>query len=98
MVDVETRRVIDFEIVQMANAPGRGNLQGSSNGMEVDATRQTVKRWEADANVLVAARDQNSKMMKMVHESRWNVRPEHEANHVKKALGRYSQEFPKEEW
>jgi hypothetical protein len=43
MFDVGSRRVIDFEIVQKATASGRGNCQGSSNGMEVGALRRMVK-------------------------------------------------------
>jgi hypothetical protein len=39
LVDVEYRRVIDFEMVQRTNASRRGNYQGSSNGMEVEAMR-----------------------------------------------------------
>jgi uncharacterized protein YcgI (DUF1989 family) len=34
IVDVESRRAVDFEIVQKANAPERRNYQGCSNEME----------------------------------------------------------------
>jgi hypothetical protein len=34
MVDVESGRVVDFEMVQRTNASGYGNYQGTSNGME----------------------------------------------------------------
>jgi hypothetical protein len=34
MVDVGSGRVVDFEMVQKTTASGRGNHQGSSNGME----------------------------------------------------------------
>jgi hypothetical protein len=40
---------------------------------------------------------QNSKMVKVICESRWNVRHRYDANHSKKALDRYCQELPKEE-
>jgi hypothetical protein len=41
--------------------------------------------------------DQDSKMAKMIRESRWNVKHEYDANHAEKALDRHSQELPKEE-
>jgi hypothetical protein len=34
IVDLQSRSVVDFEIVQRTNASGRGNYEGSSNGME----------------------------------------------------------------
>jgi hypothetical protein len=34
MVDVESRRIVDFKVVQWTNASGRGNYQRSGNGME----------------------------------------------------------------
>jgi hypothetical protein len=48
MADVESGRVIDFEIVQRTNPSGRGDYQANSNGMEVEAMRRMVKRWEND--------------------------------------------------
>jgi hypothetical protein len=46
MVEVGSGRVADFEIVRKANASGRGNFEGSSNRMEVEAMRLMVKGWE----------------------------------------------------
>jgi hypothetical protein len=57
IVDVESRSVVDFEIVQRTNASGRGNYEGSSNGMEVEAKKRMVKRWENDQKVLVVVTD-----------------------------------------
>jgi hypothetical protein len=34
IVDVESRRAVGFEIVEKANAPERGDCQGSSNKMK----------------------------------------------------------------
>jgi hypothetical protein len=45
----------------------------------------------------IAVRDQESEKVKVIRESRWNVRHEYEANHAKKALDRHCQELPKEE-
>jgi hypothetical protein len=42
--DVESRRVIDFEIIQKPNTPGRGNYQRGNNGMEVEVMTQMAKR------------------------------------------------------
>jgi hypothetical protein len=42
-------------------------------------------------------KDQDSKMTKVIRESRWNVRHEYNANHAEKALDRYCQGLPKEE-
>jgi hypothetical protein len=44
MVEVGSERVVDFEIVQKPNVSGRGNYQGRTNGMEVEAMRRMVKR------------------------------------------------------
>jgi hypothetical protein len=97
MVIFGNGRVVDFEMVQKTTAPGRGNYQGSSNGMEVEAQRRMVKRWEDDENVAVVVTDQDSKMAKVICESHWDVNPEYDTNHAKKALDRYCQGLPKEE-
>jgi hypothetical protein len=34
--------------------------------------------------------DQDSKIAKVIRESRWNAKHEYDANHAKKALDRYS--------
>jgi hypothetical protein len=73
----------DFEIVRMANTSGRDNHQGSTNEMGVEALKWVVKRWEDDHNVAVVLMDQDSRMAKVICESRWNVRHEHDANHTK---------------
>jgi hypothetical protein len=52
-VDLESGRVLGFEIVQRTSASGRGNYQGSSNGMEVEAMRRIAKRGEDDQKVAV---------------------------------------------
>jgi hypothetical protein len=96
MIDVGSGRIVDFEMVQKTTASGRGNYEGSSNGMEVEALRRMVKRWEDDQNVAVVVTDQDSKMAKVIRKSR-NVRYEYNANHAKKALDRYCQGLPKEE-
>jgi hypothetical protein len=44
MLDVGSGRVVDFKIVQKTTASGRGNYQGSSNGMEGEAQTWMVKR------------------------------------------------------
>jgi hypothetical protein len=44
MVDVGSGRVVDFENVKKANASGRGDYRGSSNGMEVEELKRMVKR------------------------------------------------------
>jgi hypothetical protein len=71
MVDVESRRVVGFQIVQRTNASGWGNYEGSSNGMEVEveAMRRMVKRSEDDQQVAVVVTDQEAKMAKVIHES-----------------------------
>jgi hypothetical protein len=84
MAGGQSRRVVDFETVQRANASGRGNTQGSSNGMEVEAMRRMVKRWEDDQKTAVAVTDQDPKMAKVIHESGWKVRYEYDTNHTER--------------
>jgi hypothetical protein len=44
IVDVENRRVVDFEIIQKVNASRWGSAQGNSHGMEVEAMSRVVNR------------------------------------------------------
>jgi cell shape-determining protein MreC len=44
--------------------------------MEVEALRRMVKRWEDDQKVAVVVTDQDSKMAKVIRESRWNGKHE----------------------
>jgi hypothetical protein len=43
IVEVGSGSAIDFEMGQMASISGRGIYQGSSNGMEVEPERGTVR-------------------------------------------------------
>jgi hypothetical protein len=72
MVHVGSRRVVDSDVVQKGNASGPGDYQRSSNGMEVEALSRMVKRWEDDQRVAVVVTDQDSKIAKVIRESRWN--------------------------
>jgi hypothetical protein len=47
-IDVESRRVGNFEIVHMVNASGQGSQKGDSNGMEVEAMSYMMERREGD--------------------------------------------------
>jgi hypothetical protein len=64
--------------------------------MKVEEMRRPVKRWEDDQKVVVTGIDRNSKMAKVICESRWNVAHECDANDTKKALKRHCQELPNE--
>jgi hypothetical protein len=63
----------------------------------MEALRRMVKRWEDDQKVAVAVTGRDSKVAKVIRESRWNVKHEYAANHAKKALDRYYEENTKEE-
>jgi hypothetical protein len=89
-------RVVDCEMVQKETASGRGSHPGSSDGMEVKAMRLMVKRGEDDEKVSVVVTDEDWKMVKVIRQSRWNVRHEYDANDAKRSPGRHYQEFPKE--
>jgi hypothetical protein len=89
MVDIESGRIFDFEIIQKVNPSGRDNYKRISNGTEMAAKKRMVKRWEDDQKVAGVVTDQDSEMANVSHES--------DANHTKKALDRYSQELLKEE-
>jgi hypothetical protein len=52
---------------------------------------------ENDQKVSVVVTNLESRMTKVIRESRWNVRRECDANHTKKALDHYCQELPKGE-
>jgi hypothetical protein len=52
--------------------------------MEVEAQRRTAKRWEDDQKVGVVVTHQDSKMAKVIRESRWNAKHEYDANHAKR--------------
>jgi hypothetical protein len=65
--------------------------------MEVQALSRAVKRWEDDQKMTVVTRDQDSRISKVIRESRWNVLPECDENQSVKVLDRYCQGFPKEE-
>jgi hypothetical protein len=65
--------------------------------MEVKAMRRMVKRLEYDQNVTVVVTDQDWKLAIEIHESRWNITHESDANHTNKELDCNCQELPKEE-
>jgi hypothetical protein len=65
--------------------------------MEVEALTRMVKRWEDDEKVAVVLTEQDSKMAKVIRESRWNAKHECDSNHTKKALDHHCRGLPKEE-
>jgi hypothetical protein len=46
-----------------------------------------AKEWENNQKVVVAMADQDSKMAKVIHESRWKVTHERDPNHTKRRKG-----------
>jgi hypothetical protein len=56
-----------------------------------------LRRWEDDQNVAVAVTDQESRMAKLILESRWGVKHEYGPNRSKRTLDRYCQKLPREE-
>jgi hypothetical protein len=65
--------------------------------MELEALKWMVKRREDGQKVAVVVTDLDSKMAKVIRESRWNVKREYDADHAKMALDCYCQELPMEE-
>jgi hypothetical protein len=97
MIDTESGRVDDFEIDEGGNHRRQGNYRGSSNGMEAEAMRRMVGRWENDRKVKTVVTDEDMKLAKVMRESRWDLDDEMNANHAKKSFDRYQQRLPKEE-
>jgi hypothetical protein len=97
MIDTDSGRVVDFEVVERPNHRRKGNYRGSSNGMEVETMKRMIHRWEDDRKVRTIITDQDSKLGKVIRESRWNVNHEFDANHAKKSFERYQERLPKEE-
>jgi hypothetical protein len=62
MIAVGSGRVVDFEIFQKTTASGHGNYHGSSHGMEVEALKWMVKRWEDNQRMAIVVTD---------HEQKW---------------------------
>lgn len=89
MMDIKSGRVVDYEVVRRAVGRRPGNYVGSSNGMEVEAMRRMIGRWEGDQKVETVITDQDSKLAKVIRESRWDVRHDVDSNHAKKSLARY---------
>jgi hypothetical protein len=46
MVDVESGKVVDFEVAQRIKESGHGNCWGSGEGKEMEPQGRMVKRWE----------------------------------------------------
>jgi hypothetical protein len=69
-VDVESRRVVSFEIGHRVNASEQGSQQGASNGVETEAVSWMMERWEDDQKVAVGVANQESEMAKTSGESR----------------------------
>jgi hypothetical protein len=97
MIDMDTGRVVDFEVLEKSSPTRRGNYEGSSNGMEVEAMRRMIGRWEDDEEVETIVTDQDSKLAKVIRDSPWKVTHEFDANHAKKSLDRYGERLPKEQ-
>jgi hypothetical protein len=65
--------------------------------MEVETMRRMILQWEDETKVATVLSDQDSKLAKVIRESRWKVEHEFDADHAKKSLDRIHERFPKEE-
>jgi hypothetical protein len=97
MIDIKSWRVVDFEVVEPLIHRRPGNYQGSSHGMEVEAARRMIPRWENEMKVTTIVTDQDSKLAKVIREFRWKVEHEFDISHEKKRLDRFHEWLPKEE-
>jgi stalled ribosome rescue protein Dom34 len=65
--------------------------------MEVEAMRRMVKRREDGQKVAVVVVEQDSRMVKEIRKSSWNVKHKCHVNYGKRELDSYCRELPKEE-
>jgi hypothetical protein len=89
MIDLDSGLVVDSEIVERLTKTGLGNYRGSSHGMEVEAMRRLIVRWEDDHKVRMVITDHGAKMGKVIREPTWQVEHECDAHHAKSSLRRF---------
>jgi hypothetical protein len=88
VIDVKTKRIVDFEIIYKSTPFKDGNYIGSSNGMEVAGLSRLLPRWINDSKVTKIVHDKDSKITKLIRESYWNVTQMYDANHAHKSFRR----------
>jgi hypothetical protein len=95
LIDVGSGGSVVFEGVERASHRKPDNYWGISNWMEAEAMRRMIGRWKDDQQVKTVVTNQDSKLGKVIRESRWNIEHEFDANHAKKSLDRYHARLPK---
>jgi hypothetical protein len=68
-----------------------------NGGSKHGGTEADGEEMGRGSKVGVVVTDQDSKMAKLIRESRWNVKHNYDANHAKRALNPCCQVLPKEE-
>jgi hypothetical protein len=88
LVDVQQKRIVDFDIVLKTKPGVQGDWDGSSNGMEVRGLTRLIDRWKTNEKVGGIVHDNDSKATAAIAAAEWNVTQWYDPNHVLKQFAR----------
>jgi hypothetical protein len=84
-IDAKQKKVVDFEIVELAQGTDSGDFVGTSHAMESEILRRMGARWIVDQNVQYFCHDKDNHAMKILTEElRWLLIEKFDRNHIVK--------------
>lgn len=92
-IDARTNKVVDFEVVLKSGCRIEGNYSGPSNGMEREALRRMIPRWQTDQRVIGYCHDNDGKTRKTIRDFGWNITEFLDRNHLMKSFDRTYDKF-----
>ena len=95
VMDVATKKIVDFELVDKGTKKLPGNYEGPSNLMEAFAFNKTILRLMKNTNISGLIKDGDTKLEKIIKDHNWNVTIYLDPNHLKKNFPKLFKQFNK---
>jgi hypothetical protein len=95
VINITTKKIIDYETVQKPKKDVCGTWERSSNGMEVAAIRVIIERLKSDPRIIGYVHDSDSKASAAIRAADWEIEERSDINHISKSFDRKWSKAPK---
>ena len=81
VIDISTKRIIAFEVLDKGENHRHGNYKGPSNLMEAEAFKRIVPKLMKTGKIKTIVKDGDTKLEKIIQKYNWSVQIHYDLNH-----------------
>ena len=81
VIDVTTKKIIAFEVLDKGENHRHGNYKGPSNLMEAEAFRRIIPKLMKTGKIKTLVKDGDTKLEKIIEKYNWSVQIHYDLNH-----------------